>query len=210
MTSLRTSALLLTLLTALPLAAWAGAQREEALSANVASAMSRSVTEGNAPRLVFEDARVGQAWLAEMSQRLARRVPDAWMRESLLTAIHYEASRAGLDPQLVLALIQVESGFKKYAVSGAGARGLMQVMPFWPRQIGTAEHNLFDLSTNLRYGCTILRHYLNIEGGNLSRALGRYNGSLGQPQYPNAVLSALRNKWQWAPPAPLNSASLIP
>jgi soluble lytic murein transglycosylase-like protein len=198
---------LLALLLAIPGVGWAGAQREEVLSANVASAMSRSVTEANAPRLVFEDARTGQAWLTDMSGRLARRVPDTWMRERLLTAVQYEASRAGLDPQLVLALIQVESGFNKYAVSPVGARGLMQVMPFWPRQIGTAQHNLFDLTTNLRYGCTILRHYLDTEHGNLSRALGRYNGSLGQPQYPNAVLSAWRNRWQWStPPATQNVA----
>ena len=183
----------------LPVSSWAGAQREEALSASVATAMSRSVTEGNAPHLVFDNVATGQAWLAEMSGRLARRVPDSWMREHLLTAIQYEASRAGLDPQLVLALIQVESGFNKYAISRAGARGLMQVMPFWPRQIGTPDHNLFDLTTNLRYGCTILRHYLDIEHGNLTRALARYNGSLGQPQYPNAVFANWRGKWQWAP-----------
>ncbi|TCP13633.1 transglycosylase-like protein with SLT domain [Crenobacter luteus] len=188
--------------------AWAGAQREEALSANVASAMSRSVSDVNAPRLVFDDAREGQAWLAEMSRRLEKRVPDAWFRERLLTAIHYEATRAGLDPQLVLGLIHVESGFRKYAISPVGARGLMQVMPFWLRAIGTPQHNLFDLTTNLRYGCTILRHYLDIEKGNLFRALGRYNGSLGQAQYPNLVLGAMRAHWQWTPPPHLQRATL--
>ncbi|OHX12456.1 lytic transglycosylase domain-containing protein [Chromobacterium sphagni] len=188
--------------------AWAGAQKEEALSANVASAMSRSVSDVNAPRLVFDDARQGRAWLAEMSARLQKRIPDPWVRERLLTAIQYESTRAGLDPQLVLGLIQVESGFNKYAISGAGARGLMQVMPFWTRHIGTPQHNLFDLSTNLRYGCTILRHYLDVEHGNLYRALGRYNGSLGKPEYPNLVMGAWKARWHWEMPAALRTASL--
>ncbi len=181
--------------------AWAGAQREEALAANVASAMSRSVSDINAPRLVFEDAREGPLWLAEMSRRLQSRIPDQWMRERLLTAVQYEATRAGLDPQLVLGLIQVESGFNKYAISPVGARGLMQVMPFWVRSIGASGHNLFELTTNLRYGCTILRHYIDIEGGNLFRALGRYNGSLGQATYPNLVAGAWKRHWLWLPPS---------
>ena len=105
-------------------------------------------------------------------------------REEFLITVHYEAKRAGLDPQLVLGLIQVESNFRKYAVSSAGARGYMQVMPFWIKLIGNNEHNLFNLRTNLRYGCVILRHYLDIEKGDLYRALGRYNGSLGRPEYP--------------------------
>lgn len=187
--------------------AQAGAQREETLAANVASAMSRSVSDVNAPRLVFDDEREGPLWLAEMSRRLQKRIPDPWLRERVLTAIQYEATRAGLDPQLVLGLIQIESGFKKYAISPVGARGLMQVMPFWTRHIGTPEHNLFDLTTNLRYGCTILRHYLNIERGNLFRALGRYNGSLGRAEYPNLVVGAWKNSWQWTPPAHLQQAS---
>ncbi|WP_174872923.1 lytic transglycosylase domain-containing protein [Vogesella oryzae] len=189
--------LLLATLAATP--AWAGAQREEALAANVASAMSRSVSDINAPRLVFDNPREGPLWLAEMSRRLQSRLPDQWMRERLLTAVQYEATRAGLDPQLVLGLIQVESGFNKYAISPVGARGLMQVMPFWVRNIGAANHNLFDLTTNLRYGCTILRHYLDMENGNLFRALGRYNGSLGQAEYPNLVVGAWQRHWQWLP-----------
>ena len=200
--------LLAALLAAAP--AWAGAQREEALAANVASAMSRSIADVNAPRLVFEDPREGPLWLAEMSRRLAKRIPDQWMRERVLTAIHYEATRAGLDPQMVLGLIQVESGFKKYAISPVGARGLMQVMPFWVRSIGTPDHNLFDLTTNLRYGCTILRHYLDIERGNLFRALGRYNGSLGRAEYPNLVVGAWKANWQWQPPASLNRTTWQP
>jgi len=200
MTPLRfTLPLLLAALVVAP--AWAGAQREEALAANVASAMSRSIADVNAPRLVFEVPREGPLWLAEMSRRLEKRIPDPWTRERLLTAIHYEATRAGLDPQMVLGLIQVESGFKKYAISPVGARGLMQVMPFWVRSIGASGHNLFDLTTNLRYGCTILRHYLDIERGTLFRALGRYNGSLGRAEYPNLVVGAWKAHWQWQQPA---------
>ncbi len=191
---------------ALALPAWAGAQREEALSANVASAMHRSVSDANAPRLVFDDPATGQLWLAEMSRRLARQVPDRWMRERLLTAIQYEAARAGLDPQLVLGLVQVESGFRKYAISSVGARGLMQVMPFWVRSIGAADHNLFELTTNLRYGCTILRHYLDSENGNLFMALGRYNGSRGRREYPDSVIAAWKTRWQWTPPPPVATA----
>ncbi|RQW28346.1 lytic transglycosylase domain-containing protein [Rhodobacteraceae bacterium CH30] len=196
------------LLATLVMPAWAGAQREEDLSHTVASALRRSVGDVNAPRLVFDNPREGQAWLAEMSRRLEKRIPDAWARERLLTAIHYEATRAGLDPQMVLGLIQVESGFKKYAVSSADARGLMQVMPFWTRSIGTPEHNLFDLTTNLRYGCAILRHYIDREKGNLFLALGRYNGSRGRSEYPNMVLGAWQQQWHWTPPRALQQAAL--
>ena len=132
-----------------------------------------------------------------MSRRLAKRLPDATYRQEFLRSVHYEATRAGLDPQLVLGLIQVESGFKKYAVSNASARGYMQVMPFWVKSIGNSDHNLFHLRLNLRYGCTILRHYLDIERGDLYRALGRYNGSLGKPQYPNLVVGAWRKNWEY-------------
>jgi soluble lytic murein transglycosylase-like protein len=111
--------------------------------------------------------------------------------------VHYEAKRAGLDPQLVLGLIQVESNFRKYAVSHAGARGYMQVMPFWVKLIGNPENNLFHLRINLRYGCVILRHYLDIEKGDIFRALGRYNGSLGKPEYPNTVVRAWQRNWQY-------------
>ncbi len=136
-------------------------------------------------------------WLSAMSARLEKKIPDRDGRLEFLRSVHYEATRAGLDPQLVLGLIQVESGFKKYAVSGAGARGFMQVMPFWIKVIGRGDDNLFHLRTNLRYGCTILRHYLDIEKGNLYRALGRYNGSLGQPQYPNLVRGAWDRNWTY-------------
>jgi soluble lytic murein transglycosylase-like protein len=135
-------------------------------------------------------------WLTEMAQRIEKRVPYLRTRLDLLRTVHYEASRAGLDPQLVLAVIHVESNFRKYAVSSAGARGYMQVMPFWVGLIGKKGENLFNLRTNLRYGCVILRHYLDIEGGDLSRALGRYNGSMGRPEYPNLVLRAMRASWR--------------
>lgn len=177
----------------------AGAQREEALSLSVQTAMQRSINDALSPRLVFNSPQEGESWLTEMSQRLTKRVPDEFIRQRFLTTVQYEASRAGLDPQLVLGLIQVESGFKKYALSSVGARGYMQVMPFWVRSIGSREQNLFDMHTNLRFGCTILRHYLDIEKGDLYRALGRYNGSLGRPEYPNLVLGAWKRHWAWAP-----------
>lgn len=177
----------------------AGGQREEPLSNSVRAMMQKSVSDAASPRLVFASEGEGQLWLQEMSRRLQKRMPDPAFREDFLRTVHYEATRAGLDPQLVLALIQVESGFKKYAVSSVGARGYMQVMPFWVRTIGTSDHNLFHLRLNLRYGCTILRHYLDIEKGDLYRALGRYNGSLGQPQYPNLVVGAWRKYWDYRP-----------
>jgi soluble lytic murein transglycosylase-like protein len=185
------------LITAAPLAALAGAQQYEPLSASVKSAMSRAISDKGVPQLRFKDPEDGYRWLLEMSDRLARRIPDAKYRIELLKTVHYEATRAGLDPQLVLGIIHVESGFKKYAVSTAGARGLMQVMPFWVNLIGEGEHNLFHLRTNIRYGCVILRHYLDIEKGDLYRALGRYNGSLGKPEYPNLVLAAWRGTFKY-------------
>jgi soluble lytic murein transglycosylase-like protein len=184
----------------LPAPAHAGAQRYEPLSASVKAALSKNVADHAVPYLAFDSEAEARAWLAAMSSRLARRMPDRVAREEFLVTVHYEAKRAGLDPQLVLGLIQVESAFRKYAVSSAGARGYMQVMPFWVRLIGSGDHNLFHLRTNLRYGCTILRHYLDIEHGDLFRALGRYNGSLGRAEYPNAVLHAWQTYWRYAPP----------
>ncbi|SMC16047.1 Transglycosylase SLT domain-containing protein [Andreprevotia lacus DSM 23236] len=196
---MNTRSLLLCLLLGCSAVSWAGAQKEEALSDSVQSSMSRAIADGMQPRLVFANATEGQAWLDEMSARLAKRIPDEFMRRKLLTVAQYEATRAGLDPQLVLGLIHVESGFNRYALSPVGARGLMQVMPFWQRQIGTSQQSLFDLATNLRYGCTILRHYLDVENGDLFRALGRYNGSLGKPEYPNLVYGAWKNYYAWTP-----------
>ena len=178
---------------------YAGAQAEEKLSASVQTALASAIADRSAQRLVGEPAEV-QAWLADMSTRLASRIPDPEQRREFLTTVQYEASRAGLDPQLVLAVINHESAFRKYAISSASARGYMQVMPFWVRLIGSAEHNLFHLRTNLRYGCVILRHYLDIEKGDVVRALARYNGSLGRFEYPNTVLGMLENRWKWQPP----------
>lgn len=183
-----------------PVSSYAGNQLEEPLSHSVRAQMQKTISDSAAPRLVFATEAEGVHWLNEMSKRLQKRIPDKSLREDFLRTVHYEASRAGLDPQMVLGLIQVESGFKKYAVSSVGARGFMQVMPFWVRAIGTTDHNLFHLRLNLRYGCTILRHYLDIEKGDLFRALGRYNGSLGRPQYPNLVLGAWRKHWSYVPP----------
>ncbi len=180
-----------------PLLTQAGAQLEEPLSASVRAGLQKTVSDTAAPRLVFQSDAEARRWLAEMSGRLKKRIPDEAFRLDFLTTVHYEATRAGLDPQLVLGLIQVESGFKKYAVSSAGARGFMQVMPFWVRSIGAPDQNLFHLRVNLRYGCTILRHYLDLEKGNLFRALGRYNGSMGRAEYPNMVVGAWRRYWSY-------------
>jgi soluble lytic murein transglycosylase-like protein len=183
----------------LSVSSFAGSQIEEPLSNSVKALMQRSVSDRAVPTLTFATDEEGRAWMNDMSQRLKKRMPDTTYREDFLRTVHYEASRAGLDPQMVLGLIQVESGFKKYAVSSVGARGFMQIMPFWVRSIGAKDHNLFLLRTNLRYGCTILRHYIDIERGDLYRALGRYNGSLGKPQYPNLVLGAWRKHWAYSP-----------
>ena len=189
-----TRALALAVLLA-PLNVLAGAQREEPIDPAVLATLTAQVADRAAPYFNFKSPVDGHRWVHEMSERLRKRVPDRKDRIELLKTVQYEATRAGLDPQLVLGVMEVESGFRKYAVSHAGARGFMQVMPFWVRLIGTPDQNLFQLRTNLRYGCTILRHYLDRERGNLSNALGRYNGSLGQPDYPNKVFKALRERW---------------
>lgn len=178
---------------------WAGAQKYEPLAASVQAALHAAVSDRATPEPHFASMEEKIEWLAEMSRRLERRMPDREGRLEFLKAVRYEAQRAGLDPQLVLGLIQVESGFRKHAVSIAGARGFMQVMPFWAGLIGNPDSNLFHLRTNLRFGCTILRHYLDIEKGDLFRALGRYNGSLGRPEYPNMVRAAWEKQWGWQP-----------
>ncbi len=192
-------AALAALLCAASTAATAGAQQYEPLAASVRAALHAAVSDAAAPMLPIADAGERARWLAEMSRRLQKRIPDASYRAELLTSIHYEATRAGLDPQLVLGLIQVESNFRKYAISSAGARGYMQVMPFWLKVMNRPDDNLFHLRTNLRYGCTILRHYLDIEKGDLYRALGRYNGSLGKAAYPKLVRGAWERQWHWDP-----------
>jgi soluble lytic murein transglycosylase-like protein len=175
--------------------AYAGNQKYEPLSASVQAALSGAVSDERPPVSSFANSTEAVAWLTTASRRLSKRIADPNYRLSLLRAIHYEAVRAGLDPELVLGLIEVESNFRKYALSSAGARGYMQVMPFWVGLIGQPTDNLFHLRTNLRYGCTILRYYLDLEHGNLFRALGRYNGSLGRPEYPNKVKAAWL-RWQ--------------
>ena len=191
------------LLCLVPSLAWSGAQQYEPLTDSVRTALSAAVrADRTPPEPKFASPLDKANWLAAMSERLpVRHKPDLRSRVEFLKSVHYEAARAGLDPQLVLGLIQVESGFKKYAISSAGARGYMQVMPFWTRLIGNGDvRTLFDMRTNLRMGCVILRHYLDLENGDMYLALGRYNGSRGRPEYPNAVFAAWKGKWQWAAP----------
>jgi soluble lytic murein transglycosylase-like protein len=180
-------------------AAHAGNQKEEALADSVRLALANAIKDARPPQPVFRDeaARLRyQLWFATMSERLKRKLPDLQSRTEFLETVWYEATRAGLDPGLVLGLIQVESAYRKYAVSMVGARGYMQVMPFWTKVIGDSDRSkLFHMQTNLRYGCAILRMYVEMEAGNLYLALGRYNGSRGRPEYPNAVLAAWK-KWE--------------
>jgi soluble lytic murein transglycosylase-like protein len=143
----------------------------------------------------FEDRFDAQVWLLDMSNRLERFVENPKTRIDMLKQVHYEARRVNIEPELVLALIEVESGFDEFAISVAGARGLMQVMPFWLDEIGLSDKNLFKIRTNLRMGCTILRYYMDMEPDDLGRALARYNGSLGKTVYPNKVIAALHRNW---------------
>ena len=143
----------------------------------------------------FEDRFDAQVWLLDMSKRLEKFVPDPATRVEMLKRVHYEATRVNIEPELVLALIEVESAFDEFAISVSGARGLMQVMPFWLDEIGLSDKNLFKIRTNLRMGCTILRYYMDMEPNNLGRALARYNGSLGRTVYPNKVIAALHRNW---------------
>lgn len=181
---------------------WAGAQIEEPLADAVRSALAAAVADDSPPKVSFDsvDRRLDYLkWLGAMSERLKKRKADGVTRLEFLETAWYESKRAGLETALVLGLIQVESGFRKYAISRAGARGYMQVMPFWARLIGDGDPaRLFHMQTNLRFGCVILRHYLDIERSDLFLALGRYNGSRGRAEYPNAVFGARR---QWLPPS---------
>ncbi|WP_349815907.1 lytic transglycosylase domain-containing protein [Curvibacter sp. CHRR-16] len=178
----------------------AGAQIEEPLSDSVRTALSAAVAKQAPAEPVFAstEARLRYLrWLGAMSTRLQKKKTDWLTRKEFLQTVWYESQRAGLDVSLVLGLIQVESNFRKFAVSSVGARGYMQVMPFWTRSIGDGDASaLFHLQANLRFGCVILRHYLDMEKGDLYMALGRYNGSRGKPAYPNAVLAAQKN-WVW-------------
>lgn len=183
----------------LPMNGYAGNQREEVLADAVRLALVRSITDPRPPHLNFtnENERIEwQRWSDRASRALHSRMPDAMVRSEFLQTLWYEARRAGLEPALVLGLIQVESGFRKYAISAAGARGYMQVMPFWTRVIGDGQPSrLFHMQANLRYGCSILRMYIDMERGDLFMALGRYNGSRGRQEYPNAVRAAWK-RWE--------------
>lgn len=176
-----------------PIAAHAGAQVYEPLADSVRQRLSRMVADRAPPSMHFREPTDAQRWLTEMDRRLEKRIPDRQQRLELLRTVQYEATRSRLDPQLVLGVIEVESAFRKYAVSRAGARGYMQVMPFWARVIGDGDASrLFHMQTNLRFGCVILRHYLDREKGDLYMTLGRYNGSRGKSPYPNAVFANQR------------------
>lgn len=178
----------------------AGNQKEEELADSVRVALAHAISDARPPRPEFRninDRIKYLRWVGEMSERLKKRLPDWQVRKEFLETAWYEAKRAGLEPALVLGLIQVESAFRKYAVSPVGAHGYMQVMPFWTHVIGDGDRKkLFNMQTNLRYGCSILRMYIDMEQGNLYLALGRYNGSRGQPEYPNAVLAAWK-QWEF-------------
>jgi soluble lytic murein transglycosylase-like protein len=197
-----------------PGAAWAGAQVEEPLADAVRTALSAAIaSSAPPPQLNFDstDAHIAYLrWLFAMNDRLKKRKTETQVRVEFLQTVWYESHRAGLEPALVLGLIQVESGFRKYAISVSGARGYMQVMPFWTRQIGDGDAaRLFVMQTNLRFGCVILRHYLDVEKGDLFMALGRYNGSRGQAAYPDAVLGA-RKQWVLADAAHPQAAPASP
>lgn len=179
--------------------AGAQAQAEEQISASVRAGLSLAVSDQSAPDGSFLSVAAKDAWLAVQLPRLVDWVPNQTEREKLLLAVHYEAARAGLDPVMVLGLLYVESRFRKYAVSSAGAMGYMQVMPFWLNVVDRPDDNLFHLRTNLRYGCAILRHYLDAEHGDLFMALGRYNGSRGKRDYPDLVLAGWK-RFQLPPP----------
>ena len=183
---------------------WAGAQVEEPLIDSVRTALSSAVRNAAPPVPEFNstESRLQYLrWLGAMSERLKKKKAELETRKEFLQTVWYESKRAGLDVSLVLGLIQVESNFRKFAVSVVGARGYMQVMPFWTRAIGDGDAGrLFHMQTNLRFGCVILRHYLDREKGDLFMALGRYNGSRGKPQYPDAVF-ANKRLWEFAPAA---------
>ncbi|HTH09147.1 MAG TPA: lytic transglycosylase domain-containing protein [Acidovorax sp.] len=192
-----------------PQAAWAGGQLEEPLADSVRSALASAIAFSAPPEPEFRstEARIHYLrWLSTMSDRLRRRKPDLDVRREFLQTVWYESARAGLDVSLVLGLVQVESAFRKFAVSSVGARGYMQVMPFWTRVIGDGDPGkLFHMQTNLRFGCVILRHYIERERGDLFMALGRYNGSRGRSPYPDAVFGAQRN-WLFGEKPPVPSA----
>lgn len=157
--------------------------------------LRRLLQEAVLSEVGFNDRFDAEVWLLDMSNRLEPFIENTKTRIALLKRLHYEATRVNLAPELVLALIEVESRFDQFAISVSGARGLMQIMPFWLEEIGISDNNLFRMRTNLRMGCTILRYYMDMESDNLTRALARYNGSLGKHDYPNKVIGALNKRW---------------
>ena len=187
-------------------------QQYEPMADHVRLALRTALSAPAAPRPIFESVGHRIDWMAKMSRRLARRVPDFSERTELIKTIRYEAQRVGIDPQIIFSLIEVESNFRADAVSHAGAIGLMQVMPFWTDVLSKgSSRELFEPRVNIRYGCLILRHYLDIEKGNLDRALGRYNGSLGKMTYPNLVYDRLDRNWGYRyaePPKPVPRTAL--
>jgi len=203
--------LVFTLLAMQVAVSWAGQQREEHLADSVRTAMGTAVTGLTPPQPFLAtpaDKQVYAQWLQRNLQTLNARLRQIHgnaglpelatpeLQTMFLQTVWYESSRAALDPSLVLGLMEVESGFRKYAVSGAGAMGVMQVMPFWPRLLTQGDATaLFQWQANMRFGCVILRHYLKIENGDVFMALGRYNGVRGQRAYPNAVMAA-QQRWQ--------------
>ena len=193
------------------LTCYAGNQMKEQLSPEVQAGLHTSIINPIKPHLVFANTEMAEAWIKDMSNRLKKWVPDDFLRNRYLTIIQYEATRAGLDPQLVLSVVTVEGKFNKYAIGTSGERGMMQIMAFWLNQIGNPNQDLFDVQTNIRYGCTILRYYLKRENGNLTRALARYNGALKLPNYagyPDRVFSAYNKYWVPAPVATLKQGKL--
>jgi soluble lytic murein transglycosylase-like protein len=180
--------LLIVLLLSLPVQA----EQAQAPDPNLRTLLQQAIAKHDS----FKDRFDAEVWLVDMSRRLAPLVPDPQKRLSLLKQVHYEATRAGLRPELVLALIEVESRFDRFAISRAGARGLMQVMPFWLKEIGRPHDNLFDIHTNLRLGCTILRYYMDKEKNDLTSALARYNGSLYSYKYTNRIFRVLDKRWR--------------
>ena len=185
---MRTVSIISTLLLSLTLGTVAA---EDRLDPELRELLRAAASEADS----FPDRFDAQVWLIDMSSRLERQVESPQERVEILKRVHYEATRVDVAPELVLAVIDVESNFDRYAISVTGARGLMQIMPFWLDEIGRPNDNLMHIDTNLRFGCTILKYYLDVEKGDLKRALGRYNGSLGQRKYPNKVLDKLRLKW---------------
>lgn len=189
--------LVLTILMAVSGLSYAANQQYQEISLSNRQEL-RQKFAGGASINSFKDVKHAISWISQQSYYLRNKIPDDGKRRELLRMIHYEATRYQLDPDLVLALIEVESGFNRFALSPVGASGLMQVMPFWKELIGAEKDSLFDVRTNLRYGCIILRHYLDIEKNNVERGLARYNGSLGSDTYSSLVLNTWQAKYRYA------------